>query len=153
MRLKKGDVKALDFSFLLKTSPVLHRLVEDFEGFLLSPARRPPQPMNNAASAMSLPLSFGPPLAANYSRRNTSSQGFSGKISNTLWSQWLANLGCCTGCCIYPGQVCEKAAGSGPKTASDVMKERGLRSSCPSRARCSGCSRCYDEGGPCERIL
>src|SRR6187431_443245 len=37
---------------------------------------------------------------------------------------------------------------------SDVMKERGLRSSCPSRARMLGVFTLFhDEGGPCERIL
>ena len=33
---------------------------------------------------------------------------------------------------------------------SDVMKERGLRSSCPFRARMLGVLTFYDEGGPCE---
>ena len=37
---------------------------------------------------------------------------------------------------------------------SDVMKERGLRSSCPSRARMLVVFTLFhDEGGPCERIL
>jgi hypothetical protein len=36
----------------------------------------------------------------------------------------------------------------------DVMKERGLRSSCPSRACMLGVLTLFhDEGGPCERIL
>ena len=35
------------------------------------------------------------------------------------------------------------------KTGSDVMKERGLRSSCPSRARMLGVLTLFhDEGGP-----
>src|SRR5262245_33211424 len=35
-----GYVKAFDFSFLLKTSPVLHRVAVDTDGLLLPPGNR-----------------------------------------------------------------------------------------------------------------
>src|SRR4029077_11731191 len=39
-RVEEGDVEALDFSVLLKTSVILQRLVEEVEGGLLAPAHR-----------------------------------------------------------------------------------------------------------------
>ena len=58
----------------------------------------------------------------------------------------------CTPASSTTRQPHSRAPARHPPIRLDVMKERGLRSSWVPGA-CSGCSLCYDEGGPCERFM